>query len=140
MCSNLRYLLLSLAVCSLVSSSLSSKGGSSDLVLSIDSSSIENALEKYDFLFLQFYSAQCSVCQSLLLEYPEVARRVQQYNRRIGFGKVNGDEEKAVVQKYQVHGYPGFVLVTKEETIQYTGGKNDQRNNKLDQKADNSHC
>lgn len=118
-----RYLLFSLVISSLVLDLTRAQSNPSDSILTITSSNIENALEKYEYLFLQFYTAQCSVCQGHLHEYPEIVKKVQLYNRLIGFGKVDGDKEKALVEKYEAQRYPFFLLVTKEGPIEYTGGK-----------------
>lgn len=92
-------------------------------VLNVDSNNYASLVKKYEYLFLEFYTTHCQSCQRLILELPEIAKRVHAYNRRVGVGRVDGGEEKELAEKFNVHGYPTLILVTKTGQTEYNGGK-----------------
>lgn len=92
-------------------------------VWTVTTDNFASLLGKHDYLFLEFYTTHCQPCQRLVLELPEIARRVHAYNRRVGLGKVDGSEEKALAEKFTVHGFPTLLLITKGGQKEYTGGK-----------------
>ncbi len=65
---------------------------------------------------IEFYATWCSYCMKQRIELQELE------NSEIRIGIVDGDESPNIVNRYQIDGYPTFILFKNgEKIVQFSG-------------------
>ncbi|KAI3717608.1 hypothetical protein L1987_69335 [Smallanthus sonchifolius] len=105
---------------------------SSDYVLTLDDANFSQAASDHNFLVIQVYAPcekmhrlMCELCVKLASEYEKAASLLSTYEPPIVLGKIDAsaEENKQVVDQFQVTGYPTIVILQNggRDIHDYTG-------------------
>jgi len=88
--------------------------------LELTTETFDAALEENKFLLVQFYAPWCSHCQRLAPEYEKAAEALRD---RVPFAKVDAIVEEALVERYNVEGFPTIQLFRHGVPEDFVGGR-----------------
>lgn len=88
-------------------------------MLTLTSSNFTKTIKAAQLILVQFFSLGCPHCQQLAPEYEAAARSLQSYG--ILLAKVNGPEEKELVDNWKVPGWPTLKIFRKGRVFEYKG-------------------
>ena len=92
-------------------------------IIELDEKNYIPTSQKYQYMFIQFYSSECDVCRRLNPEYSEVVRTVRTFSDQIAIAKMNADTNPDVAKRFEVYGYPTFIFVENKDFAHYFGGQ-----------------
>lgn len=76
---------------------------------------------KEGFVFVDFFAEWCMPC---VMMAPIIDELSEKFQGKIKFGKVNVDENKKIVQKFNIRSIPHFILFRNGEVLeQFTGSR-----------------
>ncbi|CAB3401497.1 unnamed protein product [Caenorhabditis bovis] len=96
---------------------------SDEIVLSLDSSSFNDALEQNSFLLVKFYAPWCGHCKALAPKYQEAARILKEEGHNVRLAKVDVTENSDLGKLFDIRGYPTLKFFRSSVSIDYTGGR-----------------
>jgi protein disulfide-isomerase A1 len=97
-----------------------------DDVLVLTTANFSEALEKYDFLLVEFYAPWCGHCKKLAPEYSAAAGTLKS-SGNVALGKVDATVESELGTKYGVEGFPTLKFFSRalgsDKPIAYEAGR-----------------
>jgi len=90
-------------------------------VIHLDDSNYTEAIKKYDFLYLLFYSPWCGHCHHFLPIYIEVANYCKKKNLSTTFAKIDGTVSVNASMNFQIEEFPSVFFLKKGEKYKYNG-------------------
>lgn len=88
-------------------------------IMVLTDSTFDQAIKKYENIFVTFYAPWCGHCQKLLPELEKVAKILSQEN--IIIAKVDATKEKKLSRKHKITSYPTLKFSKEGTWIKYIG-------------------
>lgn len=84
-----------------------------EAVLRLDAGNFSEVVTKHQFIVVEFYAPWCGHCKQLAPEYKKAASVLSKNDPPMVLAKVDAYDErnKALKDKYQVHGYPTIKII-----------------------------
>lgn len=76
-------------------------------VVTLNSNSFDDFIDKYEFVIVDFYSDICIPCKIIA---PRIRKLSKDYKGRVAFGKISVNQNKEIAKKYKVSGVPTLIL------------------------------
>jgi len=80
------------------------------MIIELDENNFDKETSK-GLKLIEFYTTWCMYCKKQRIEFQDLE------NSDIWIGIVDGDESPNLVQKYQIEGFPTFVLLKDGEVV-----------------------
>lgn len=90
-----------------------------DHVWVLDSISLPSALKVQEKLLVEFFAPWCDHCKQFSPEYSKAAEGLKKH--KIHIGKVDGSENRDLVDRYNITGYPSLLFFIDRVPTEYTG-------------------
>jgi protein disulfide-isomerase A1 len=88
-------------------------------VIVLDKSTFSEALDNYQKILVEFYAPWCEHCKEFAPEYSKAAESLKK--NKIPLAKVDGSENRELVDKYNIKGYPSLIYFVEGNPTDYTG-------------------
>lgn len=69
-----------------------------------------------------FYAPWCSACKSVMPTWEQLEKKLKDHPK-VKFNRINGAENKAIMEKYGIAGYPTIYLFKQDDAIEYSGDR-----------------
>lgn len=89
----------------------------------LNSKNYDKAVKDNKYLLVYFYAPWCGHCKAFGPEYVKAAQQLKEKDSPIRFAKVEGPDEKELLEKMEVKGYPTLFFYREGEPIPYGGGR-----------------
>lgn len=93
-----------------------------DDVLVLKDANFKQAINKFDFILVEFYAPGCEHCKKLAPEYANAAKELKSLETPIPIAKVDATENTNIAKEYGIQGYPTLKFFMNGSPIDYTGG------------------
>ena len=90
-----------------------------DHVMILTKDNFYDAIETIDKLLVEFYAPWCDHCKQFAPEYAKAAEILK--GKRIRVAKIDGSENREIVDKFNVKGYPSLIYFVEGNPTDYTG-------------------
>lgn len=90
----------------------------SDAVEHLTEGAFSDFLARHRHSMVEYYAPWCGHCKKLAPQYDLVAQKLK---GRVGFGVVDGTQERALANRYNVSGYPMLFWHVSGQVIEYVG-------------------
>lgn len=90
-----------------------------DHVMVLTKDNFYDAIETIDKLLVEFYAPWCDHCKQFAPEYVKAAEILKK--KKIRVAKIDGSENREIVDKYNVKGYPSLIYFVEGNPTDYTG-------------------
>ena len=90
-------------------------------ILTLTSKNFDEALKTYPSLFVKFYAPWCRHCQTLAPEFLAAAKSLKKIKDGVRMAEIDGSEERELVKRYKIEGYPTMKLFHGGQIIEYDG-------------------
>ncbi|ESN93312.1 hypothetical protein HELRODRAFT_194128 [Helobdella robusta] len=94
-------------------------------VLVLSNNDFELARERFDNLFVEFYSTWCGHCKSMAPEYIKAAQMLTDRGANVQLAKVDAELEDRLRKEYKITNYPTFKFFVKgkNKILDYSAGR-----------------
>jgi protein disulfide-isomerase A1 len=92
-------------------------------VLILDDTNIDEALEQYPELLVEFYAPWCGHCKKLAPEYAKAAKKLKANDPPIRIAKCDATVATSSASKFGVQGYPTLKYFVNKNPTEYNGGR-----------------
>jgi protein disulfide-isomerase-like protein len=69
-----------------------------------------------------FYAPWCPACKAVMPTWEQLEKKLKNHPK-ISLERINGDENKAILEKYGIAGYPTIYLFRNDDAIEYSGDR-----------------
>lgn len=90
-------------------------------VIHFDDSNYTKEMQKYELLYLLFYTPWCTNCVKLMSIYIETANYCKKNNLSAKFAKIDGSVSENATIDFNVQGFPSIYLIYDGERIRFNG-------------------
>lgn len=114
-----------LLVCLIASSALTVDWGypEEDDVVVLTDANFQEAIDKFDYILVEFYAPWCGHCKKLAPEYAKAAKDLKALDTPVPIAKVDATENGETAKKFGVQGYPTLKFFVKGNAIDFNGGR-----------------
>eukprot|EP01138_Halocafeteria_seosinensis_P015457 gb/GECG01015775.1/.p1 GENE.gb/GECG01015775.1/~~gb/GECG01015775.1/.p1 ORF type:complete len:504 (+),score=111.12 gb/GECG01015775.1/:1-1512(+) len=113
--------LLAAAMMSLAAVSAESSFEEEDDVIVLTDDTIDDALEQFDTLLVEFYAPWCGHCKALAPEYAKAAKELKKEGHALA--KLDATENRKSAEEYGVKGFPTLKFFKNGKATEYTGDR-----------------
>jgi protein disulfide-isomerase A1 len=92
-------------------------------VLVLGDKNLKEALDKFEFILVEFYAPWCGHCKKLAPELAKAAKELKGLDNPIPLAKVDATENPEVAKQFEVQGYPTIKFFIKGQPIEFNGGR-----------------
>ena len=94
-----------------------------DDVLVLGDKNLKEALDKFEFILVEFYAPWCGHCKKLIPEYSKAAKELKGLDNPVPLAKIDATENAEVAKQFEVQGYPTIKFFIKGQPIEFNGGR-----------------
>ena len=88
-------------------------------IIILDDTNYTNIVNKYDALFIIFYPSPCKNCRLFMPHYVRLSHYAYEKKIDLKFAKVDGNNNKYLVKKYNIESFPTVILLYKDKIYYY---------------------
>lgn len=92
-------------------------------VLVLGDKNLKEALDKFEFILVEFYAPWCGHCKKLAPEFSKAAKELKGLDNPVPLAKVDATENPEVAKQFEVQGYPTIKFFIKGQPIEFNGGR-----------------
>lgn len=91
-------------------------------VLTLDDSTIEEAIANNANILVEFYAPWCGHCKKLAPEYERAANLLKERGSNVVVAKIDADSQKAAAGKYEIRGFPTLLFFNNGQKVEKYSG------------------
>ena len=82
-------------------------------LLWLDDTNATSEMQKYDLLFVTFYSPWCQHCHAFMPEYVKTSKYAEEKNLTVKFAKIDSSVSQNISEEFGIEGIPSVFLIYK---------------------------